>query len=117
MQKFQEKFTGPLRILRALPHQNFEMVDLKTLKTVRCHVNRIKPGHFREQLYKETGPPEQSVQKNVRRSPRINPAAGSGSEPGLDDHEEPVAGPARALPQGGPGPPGCGMNMQTTHAK
>ena len=105
MQKFQEKFTGPFRILRALPHQNFDLVNLKTLKTVRCHVNRIKPGHFREQLYKETGPPVQNVQKNVRRSPRINPAAGSGSEPGLDDHEEQVARPARALPPGGPGSP------------
>ena len=89
MQKFQERFSGPWRILRPLPHSNYELVNLKTLKSFRCHVNRIKPGHFREQLYKETGPTDQVVQKDVRRSPRLHPAAGSEDEPGLDDHDEP----------------------------
>ena len=89
MQKFQERFSGPWKVLRSLPHSNYELINLKTLKSFRCHVNRIKPGHFREQLYKETGPTEPLVQKEVRRSPRLNPAAGPEDGPGLDADDEP----------------------------
>ena len=85
-QKFQTKFSGPWQILKRLQHGNYELVHLDTLKIFRCHINRIKPGHFREQLYQETGNTPIPNQP-TRKSPRLNQPSGVSNQLLLEDPE------------------------------
>ena len=110
-QKFQEKFSGPWQITKRLNFGNYEMVNLDTLKTFKCHSDRIKPGSFRDQLFQETGPQDQSRNPTLRRSPRL--ALGNNEERVESDDREPAARritpppqsrSASPLPSSGAGP-------------
>jgi hypothetical protein len=54
-QKFQPKFEGPFSVIIQKSHNNYLLQDCnKANRTRSVHVNLIKPGTFREQLYDET---------------------------------------------------------------
>lgn len=86
-QKFQPQFMGGYQVVKSLSHNCYELVHLKTLRRLVVHVNRIKRGTFREQIYAEQiEKPKSDQQKNdtnlnenvsvpvtkpLRRSPRF----------------------------------------------
>jgi hypothetical protein len=54
-QKFQPKFEGPFSVINLKTHNNYLLQDCnKANRTRSVHVNLIKLGTFREQLYDET---------------------------------------------------------------
>ena len=73
-QKFQPKFMGGYQVVKKLSHNCYELVHLKTLRKMVVHVNRIKRGHFREQLYSENLKEEgtkQNLTQPIRKSSRL----------------------------------------------